>query len=128
MRLLERPGALHAEAVAEGSVDRQRHALLEPVVDHRGNEWRSLGATVSFSISDAMIRTSYGVCLRAFAARRSTDAHRCWNVSICLATRLVALDEGSKKYVEGKRKPSMLRRFRNGLNGAGAFAARVAAA
>ena len=68
-----------------------------------------------------MVRTSYGVCLRAFAPRRSIDPHRCWNVSICRATRLAALDEGWKKYVDGKRKPSTLRRFRNGLNDGRSF-------
>jgi hypothetical protein len=66
--------------------------------------------------------------LRAFAARRSTVFHRCSNVSICLATRLAAPDEGWKKYVDGKRKPSTLRRFRKGRNETGAFAVRVAAA
>ena len=48
--------------------------------------------------------TSYGVRFRAFAARRSIVCHRCSNVSICLRDRLAALDDGSKKYVDGKEE------------------------
>ena len=55
---------------------------------------RSAAATVSFSISEATVRTSYGVRFRAFAVLRPIARQRCTNVSICLATRLAALDEG----------------------------------
>ena len=78
VRLLERPGAFHAEAVAERGVDGQRHSLLESVVDHRGNEGALAGR-------DGLLLDQRGDDQdvvrrppRAFAARRSTDAHRCW--------------------------------------------------
>ena len=46
------------EAVADRRVDAERHPVPQPVVDHRRDEPPFRGMAVSFSIIDAMIRTS----------------------------------------------------------------------
>ena len=77
---------------------------------------RSSGSLTSFSISEAMISTSYGVRFLASAYDRSTCCHArskasSWRLISC---RDVVFD--SNWYEAGKRKPSSGRRLPSSAN------------
>src|SRR3954451_14054128 len=87
---------------------------------------RSLGASVSFSTIDAIIRTSYGVRFLLFAYARFTWFQFLQNVSSWSAARSRDFVVARKSYVAGKRNPS--RFARDGGVKQGTLARRVASA
>src|SRR6187399_2671942 len=92
---------------------------------------RSSGAITSFSTSDAMISTSYGVRFFDFAYETPTWFQFSWNAASCCFTSCFDVVRCSKSYVEGKRKPSSERRLpscANGRRGVELFGARRYAA
>src|SRR5690348_6890863 len=67
---------------------------------------RSLGTTASRSTIDAISSTSYGVRFFERAYERSTFCHSLRNACSCAWTSAAEVVLWSKKYVDGKRKPS----------------------
>ena len=109
VRARERARPLDAQPVADRRVDRERHPAVEPVVDTAEISFRS-GATAGLALDDRRDREH--VVRRPLARLRRPQVDRLPALLERLdlpADEAVALDEGSKKYVDGKRNPSTLR-------------------
>ena len=71
---------------------------------------RSCGTCTSFSIIDAMMRTSYGVRFFESAYSRSTSDHACSNASSWSSTSSCEVVSSVKSYVAGKEEALEVRR------------------